>query len=223
MHGCVIALLVPAPGKSIPSAAPLIGIMHTITMEDSTAPSDDVELALLEHIYSSQKRSRDITQRDLATATGMSLGMTNALLKRFSDKGWLLLKRLNARKIQYALTPDGVNEIAHRTYRYFRRTARAAGLYRDMIEEFVMRKKREGMNRLVLAGVSDLDFLIEYACERHGLLFIKAADPQKAEKLRGSPGTVIIHAESDESPVRDDGTGGNPSETLSRVLVGVSN
>ncbi len=198
-----------------------IGTMHSNTTEETAAASDDVELALLEHIYSSQKRSRDVTQRDLANATGLSLGMTNALLKRFSDKGWLLLKRLNARKIQYALTPDGVNEIVHRTYRYFKRTARAAGLYRDMIEEFVMRKKHEGVNRLVLAGVSDLDFLIEYACERHGLLFVKAADPEKAERLRSSPGTVIIHAEGDESPVRDDLTGDYPAETLSRVLVGV--
>jgi DNA-binding MarR family transcriptional regulator len=198
--------------------------MDTMTMDTSTALSDDAELSILENIYSSQKRSRGLTQRDLAESAGLSLGMTNALLKRFSDKGWVLLKRLNARNIQYALTPDGVNEIAHRTYRYFRRTARAAGLYRDMIEAFVMAKKHEGATRLVLAGVSDIDFLIEYACERHGLLFVKTVDPAKAERLGSDPGTVVIHAEGEslkESGEMNAKAGGFPDESLSRVLVGV--
>jgi DNA-binding MarR family transcriptional regulator len=197
----------------------MTGTMDAITFDSTTASPEDAELVILEHIYSSQKRAQGITQRDLAIAAGLSLGMTNALLKRFSDKGWLLLKRLNARKIQYALTPEGVNEIAHRTYRYFKRTARAAGLYRDIIEEFVMRKKREGVTRLVLAGISDIDFLIEYACERHGLLFVKSVDPKKAERLGADGSTVVVHAEGDVVPAY--GTGRLPDESLSRVLVGV--
>lgn len=195
--------------------------MNTLAIDRASTPTDDAELVILENIYSSQKRSRNVTQRDLAEAAGLSLGMTNALLKRFSETGWVLLKRLNARNIQYVLTPDGVNEIAHRTYRYFKRTARAAGLYRDMIETFVITKKRNGATRLVLAGVSDLDFLIEYACERHGLLFVKAVDPAKAERLGADPGTVIVHAEGDTRQAN--GTHGKmfPDESLSRVLVGV--
>lgn len=195
--------------------------MNTLTMDRASTPTDDAELVILENIYSSQKRCKNVTQRDLAEAAGLSLGMTNALLKRFSDTGWVLLKRMNARNIQYVLTPDGVNEIAHRTYRYFKRTARAAGLYRDMIEAFIMAKKRDGATRIVLAGVSDLDFLIEYACERHGILFVKAVDPAKAERLGKDPGTVIVHAEGDAMPVDDKGDSGFPDESLSRVLVGV--
>jgi len=195
--------------------------MNTIAIDRASTPTDDAELVILENIYSSQKRSRNVTQRDLAEASGLSLGMTNALLKRFSETGWVLLKRLNARNIQYVLTPDGVNEIAHRTYRYFKRTARAAGLYRDMIEAFVIAKKRDGATRLVLAGVSDLDFLIEYACERHGLLFVKAVDPAKAERLGTDPGTVIVHAEGDSRPASGPLGKAFPDESLSRVLVGV--
>ena len=206
--------------------------MNTLAMEAHAASVDDAELSILENIYASQKRSTPVTQRDLAEAAGLSLGMTNALLKRFSDKGWLLLKRLNSRNIQYALTPEGVNEIAHRTYRYFKRTARAAGLYRDIIESFVMSKKRAGATRLVLAGVSDLDFLIEYACERHGLLFVKSADPAKAIRLSDDPGTVLVRADEGESSVPHGASsvrqaessvprGGRfPEESLSRVLVG---
>ncbi|HUW33669.1 MAG TPA: winged helix-turn-helix transcriptional regulator, partial [Planctomycetota bacterium] len=74
--------------------------MKTMKIDTSTALSDDAELSILENIYSSQRRSHGLTQRDLAESAGLSLGMTNALLKRFSDKGWVLLKRLNARSIQ---------------------------------------------------------------------------------------------------------------------------
>ncbi|TFG83571.1 MAG: winged helix-turn-helix transcriptional regulator [Spirochaetales bacterium] len=193
--------------------------METKTLQaESPAPprSDDAELTILESIYSSQKRDRSLTQRDLAEAAGLSLGMTNALLKRFAEKGWVLLRKLNARTINYALSPEGVNEIAHRTYRYFRRTARNAGLYRDIIEGFVMRIKREGIERLVLAGPSDLDFILEYACERHGLLFVKGSDAARAARLGADPTTIVVESEAHAA-----GTANAVGVvSLSRVLVG---
>lgn len=177
------------------------------------AHQDDAELAILETIYASQKRDDSPTQRQLAEASGLSLGMTNALLRRFAEKGWVLLRRLNARNINYALTPEGVNEIAHRTYRYFRRTARNASMYRDLIEAFVMGIKRDGARRLVLAGASDLDFIIEYACERHGLLFVKGCDAGKAARLGSDGATVVLEAES--------GKGAIPgAKSLAAVLMG---
>lgn len=172
-----------------------IDIAQKLGYDEASRP-DDAELAILESIYSSQKREQSLTQRDLADAAGLSLGMTNALLKRFAEKGWILLRRLNARTINYALTPEGVNEIAHRTYRYFKRTARNASVYRDLIESFVMDIKRKGAARLVLAGSSDLDFLLEYACERHGLLFVKGINAEKAARLGGDDQTVVVEAES---------------------------
>ncbi|MBU0933987.1 MAG: winged helix-turn-helix transcriptional regulator, partial [Spirochaetes bacterium] len=141
---------------------------------------DDVELAILESIYSSEKQERSLTQRELAEASGLSLGMTNAILKRFAQKGWVMLRKLNSRTIKYAITPAGVNEVARRAYRYFRRTARNTGMYKDILEEFVMHSKLQGKTRLVLVGSSDIDFILEYACERQGVLFIKASGHDKA-------------------------------------------
>lgn len=174
---------------------------------------EDAELAILESIYSSHKRERPLTQRDLAEASGLSLGMTNALLKRFAEKGWVLLRRLNTRTIHYALSPDGVNEIAHRTYRYFKRSARNASMYRDLIEAFVMKASREGVGRIVLAGNSDLDFILEYACERHGVLFVKGSDAVRAAKLGNGNATIILEAE-------DGASGVVTAISLAKVLVG---
>jgi DNA-binding MarR family transcriptional regulator len=152
----------------------------------------DTELAVLENLYGSKADPlKTPTQRSIARAAGLSLGMTNVLLKRFSEKGWVTVRRVNARNLQYALTPEGVQEIARRTYRYLKRTARNASLYRDILEEFVLSSKREGVQTLVLAGVSDLDFILEYVCERHGMAFFKTADPARAESLRGEASRIL--------------------------------
>ena len=79
---------------------------------------DLTQLSKLDYLL---KERPNASQRDIAKAIGMSLGMTNSLLKRFSDKGYLYLK-ISQRNIQYILTPAGMNELTHRSYRYFKRT-----------------------------------------------------------------------------------------------------
>lgn len=176
----------------------------------------DSELFLLEEIYKSQQSARSsLSQRDMAHASGLSLGMTNALIKRFAEKGWIVARRVNSRNLQYLITPEGLNEIARRTYRYFTRTARNASFYKERLEELVMRKKREGMNRLVLAGASDLDFILEYLCERHGVTFVRGAELSHATKLSGE-GTVLLYAET----VPEEGLGAEDL-SLRRIAAGL--
>jgi DNA-binding MarR family transcriptional regulator len=175
----------------------------------------DSELSVLENLYGSQADSPQApTQRSIARAAGLSLGMTNVLLKRFSEKGWVTVKRVNARNLQYALTPEGAQEIARRTYRYLRRTAKNASLYRDILEEFVLSIKQGGVQTLVLAGESDLDFILEYVCERHGVAFFKTADPARAEALRGK-GACILYADQ-----ASDGRGLPGDRNLEVLLTG---
>lgn len=157
--------------------------------------TSDTELSLLEKIYSAEQGEGRLTQRELAKASGLSLGMTNALLKRLTERGWVSLKRLSTKTILYALTPAGVDEIAHRATRYFQRAAFNADRYRDRLEAFVLKAKTEGATTLVLAGASEMDFLLDYLCERHGLALIKSADPERAESLGKRPGFVLLIAE----------------------------
>jgi predicted transcriptional regulator len=179
-------------------SAPIDGLHN-----DSLSDPRDVELAILENIYSAQKTAKSLTQRDLAQAIGLSLGMTNVVLKRLAGRGWLVLKRLNTRTIQYALTQEGLGEMARRTYRFFRDTARKASLYRDLIENFVMRIKRSGNKRIVLAGSSDIDFILEYICDRHGLLFVKGCDAPRAARLGRRKGTVVVESEDGAAGIPD--------------------
>ena len=149
----------------------------------------------MESLGEAERTQARITQRELASRTGLSLGMTNALLRRFAEKGWVKLTRLSAKSVQYGLTPEGMTEVARRTAGYFRRAARSAEQYRARLEQFVLQAKLDGASTLVLAGSSELDFLLEFACDRHGLVFARTADLDRARAMGARPGVVVLYAE----------------------------
>jgi DNA-binding MarR family transcriptional regulator len=91
--------------------------------------SIDTEFIILENIYDSSEQHTRLCQRDMAQIAGTSLGMTNSILKRLAKRGWISVKKLNSRNIQYAVTLEGINEIIHRSYGYFKRTIRNVVFY----------------------------------------------------------------------------------------------
>lgn len=156
----------------------------------------DTELQLLETIYSSQSDSKTLSQRDLAGAAGLSLGMTNALLRRFVERGWVKLMHLSGRSLRYILTSDGMEEVLHRSLSYFTRAVRSASLYRDKIDTYVRDLAKAGFNILILEGPAELDFLFDYSCERHGLEFIKNPRGPRREALCELPAAMFVTAKS---------------------------
>jgi DNA-binding MarR family transcriptional regulator len=155
--------------------------------------SIDTEFIILENIYDSSEQS--LRQRDLAQIAGTSLGMTNVILKRLAKKGWITIKKLNNRNIQYAVTLEGINEIIHRSYRYFKRTIGNIVFYKDRIDDAIFRAKSRNITTVLLIGVSDLDFIVEHACQRHGLSFFKVVDTQTSiHALEAN--TLAVYAET---------------------------
>jgi DNA-binding MarR family transcriptional regulator len=128
----------------------------------------DLELEVLDNIY---KNADAIHQRDLARIVGLSLGMTNAIVKRLAQKGWLTIRKVNNRNIHYIVSPAGIEAITSRSYRYFKRTIKNVVLYREAIESLVRRAAREGYPEVVLVGQSDLAFIVEHFCMKHHIPF----------------------------------------------------
>ena len=131
--------------------------------------TSDKEAIILEHIYYDDS----LKQRELADKAGISLGMTNAILKRLIEKGWLMTKRLNRRNISYVVSPAGMEEIFKRGYRYFKRTIADVILYKEAIEQLVTEAAAAGYNSVALVGKSNLDFIVEYACGKAGLELLR--------------------------------------------------
>lgn len=136
------------------------------------------EAIILEYLYYDDS----LKQRELADKAGISLGMTNAILKRLIDKGWLMVRRLNSRNISYVVSPAGIEEIIKRSYRYFKRTINDVRMYNAGIEQLVSEIVAAKYRTLVLVGKSDLDFLVEFACSKAKLKFMKSDNYDRANK-----------------------------------------
>jgi DNA-binding MarR family transcriptional regulator len=151
----------------------------------------DKEIEILSHIV----RTEQVRQRDLSHVIGMSLGMTNAILKRLARKGYLAVRKVNNRNIAYAVTPAGVEAIAKRSYRYFKRTISNIVYYREAIEAFVHDIKSRGYQGIAFAGPSDLDFIVEHACEICGIRYVREDALIEAAKA-GSDENYLLFSES---------------------------
>lgn len=185
-------------------------------MNAPTIDQEDIELSILENIYSSSRSEGTPRQRDLAAIAGASLGMTNAILKRLANKGWIVVSRVNARNVQYAVTPDGMNEIARRSYRYFKRTIKNVVFYRDRIDHEIAEAKRRGLHTVLLVGISDLDFIVEHSCVRHGMTFLKAVDLGVAAAASYGQGVLTVYSEAGTEAAFGD----SPGLLLADVLSG---
>ena len=136
------------------------------------------ELRVLETI---KENDSQVRQRDLAEILGLSLGMTNSILKRLAKKGWLTILKVNNRNIRYAVTARGIDEITRRSYRYFKRTVKNVVYYRKLIEELAAGVRKNGYDGIALVGKSDLDFIVEHACQAFDLEYVHNEETYKGK------------------------------------------
>ncbi|TCW60740.1 winged helix-turn-helix transcriptional regulator [Treponema sp. J25] len=177
----------------------------------------DEELVILENIYDSARKEQEIRQRDLAHVAGVSLGMANAILKRMAQKGWITIRRVNSRNIHYAITPEGLHEIARRSYRYVKRTIKNVVIYRDLLDRIILSAKLQGYSGVILVGISDFEFIIEHVCLRHEFPFFKAIEVSQIEQLV-TKGLFVIYSEN----IAPSHLSSNPEQTDASAIVYLS-
>ena len=176
-------------------------------MSDTT---HEKELEILETIHAADREDKPVVQRDIAHIVGVSLGMTNAILKRLVKKGLLTIRKVNNRNIHYAVSPEGMKALSEKSYRYFKRTIKNVVYYKEKIEQIIEDAKDDGFEKVVLVGESDLDFIVEHVCMNSGLRFGRsAADAREMAKAEESgANTFTFYSENIATgEVSGDGSG----------------
>ncbi len=172
-------------------------------MSESIVSNPDTEyqaLKVIEDLHATGSSVKQApSQRDFARALDMSVGMTNTIIKRLVSKGWLVINRINGRNLSYALTPEGTREVARRSYRYLRRTIGNVVRWKEAVDQVVLAAKEDGCTRVLLIGDSDLDFIVEHATQRHGLVFVRSAGLSVTAGEGFRSGTLVIFSEQQES------------------------
>jgi ribosomal protein S25 len=158
-------------------------------------PDDDRELQVLSIVHQAQAPERTdetapaphVSQRSIAQALGMSVGLTNAILKRLTEKGFLMMRRINTHNVHYLVTPAGIDQISRRSYLYLRRTIGHVVRYKERLREFCHAQRERGVREIVLIGESDLAFILEWCAEKEGLGFWMVSVGEGSEgQLQGS-------------------------------------
>jgi len=72
------------------------------------------ELAVLEAV----EQDEQITQRSLASALGIALGLANLYLKRLVKKGYIKCVNVRSNRLLYLITPNGIVEKTRLTYEF---------------------------------------------------------------------------------------------------------
>ncbi len=139
----------------------------------------NTDIQYLSQVQKTLSQNPNASQRELASSTNLSLGMTNALLKRYSDKGWLYMKKISARNVKYILTPEGMNKIIERSRQSFHRTASLMKTYKETICNVI---ENSDCEKVYLVGETDLEFLFDFACAKNHIVFQKVSVLPNIEK-----------------------------------------
>ena len=100
-------------------------------------------------------------QRDISRQMDLSLGMTNMLIHRLLTKGYIRIKQLNKKKVEYILTPKGFAEKMRKSVNYTMRTIHSIGVIKKTLSDILVKLHEEGHRKFYILGESDLTGLIE--------------------------------------------------------------
>lgn len=133
-------------------------------------------------------------QRTLATRTGISLGMTNLIVKKLIKKGYIKAKQLNQKKIQYLLTPKGFTEKAKKSYHFTLKTIDNLKHIREKVQDIVIAERAKGAQRFMISGNNDLAYLAEIAIKN-----IDPAIPYERNRTDGDTGITLTSVNGDKT------------------------
>lgn len=131
------------------------------------------DMATLQSIANTLKAEPLASQKILAENAGMSIGLMNAVIKRFVERGWIMLSNVNLKKLSYAITPEGIAELTARSQKFAKRTFAIANKYNDTLCRVVADAKKNGKHTLALYDKSYIKFLLVYACQTLGVTFVE--------------------------------------------------
>ena len=161
----------------------------------------DIELLILENIYRSAAKNISQRQRDLAQNAGISLGLVNSALKHLAEKGWIVIQKQNSRTMSYAISVEGMNTLIKHSYWAFKKSINAVTFFKDFLNQVVSSAKKNNLSSVLLVGISDLEFIVEYACGRNGISFFKVVEKKP---ISSDPGNNVYTIFSETIPCPSD-------------------
>lgn len=119
--------------------------------------SDRQTLAVLETV----EQSSEATQRQIASTTGLSLGLVNAIVKDLAKRGLIKISQVPRRRLLYYLTPRGFAEKSALLFRVVKTVQDDYQQIRVQLFEQAQGMKDKKIGELAIHGDP---FLLEIGC-----------------------------------------------------------
>ncbi len=103
----------------------------------------NTDVATLQSIADTLEQEPMERQRVLAENAGMSIGLMTAVLKRFVERGWIMLTKVNMRKLAYAVILAGIAELTSRSQAFAKRNFLLTSKDNDKLCKLMGNAKKE--------------------------------------------------------------------------------
>jgi DNA-binding MarR family transcriptional regulator len=97
-----------------------------------------------------------ITQPEIAGLLGISLGLTNAFIKRIARKGYIKLTTIPRDRAKYLLTPQGIAEKSRLTLTYLQYSISFYKQAKQTISGAYAALEQEGVKDIVFYGIGEI-------------------------------------------------------------------
>ena len=146
------------------------------------------EFKIIEEI----SQDKNLTQRKISQGLGLSLGMTNIILKRLASKGYIKVKGLDGRKVQYILTPKGFTEKTKKSYRYLLKTIHSLKEMKKKIQRLILTEYKKGKTYFVILGEGELADIVELSLKNLDNSELEYIRVLKLEDINSSNKVVLL-------------------------------
>jgi DNA-binding MarR family transcriptional regulator len=107
----------------------------------------------------------DASQRELSESIGLSLGLTNLLLKRLIDGGLVHVHSLNLKKRRYELTSRGAAERARFACSHAARSFQQVKRLNETIRTHILEAYGQGLRDFVIVAPTEVETMIREALQ----------------------------------------------------------
>ena len=125
---------------------------------------DENELKIISEI----SKNSEASQRHLSKVSDLSLGMVNIILHRLIEKGYMKIKQLDGRKVQYILTPKGFTEKVDKSKQYLKKTILNVSIIKGTIKDRMLKQYDKGRKIFYVLGAGELSHFVDISVKELG-------------------------------------------------------
>ncbi len=137
--------------------------------------------------------SETLSQRHLSRRLGMALGMTNLLLRRVIEKGWIKAVKTRPNRMKYFVTPAGLAAKARLTREYLHGTLQFYAQARSRVSSCFVQlsadldRRGASTKRVVFYGAGELAEIAYVSLQETDLSLAAVVDAQRTKPFFGLP------------------------------------